>query len=853
MSFSPGDRCGPYEILLKLGQGGMGEVFRARDARLSRDVAIKVLPESLVSDPGRLARFEQEARATGLLNHPNILSVFDVGEAASGTPYIVCELLEGETLRERLSRGPLPPPRVIDYALQIARGLSAAHQRKIIHRDLKPENLFITPDHRVKILDFGLAKLAQGPVDGDAPTRELVDHTAPGTVLGTAGYMSPEQVRGAEADLRSDLFSFGALLVEMQTGIRAFRADSAVETMNAILNEEPRGVEQMPESLARIAARCLEKNPAERFQSAQDLAFAIESLGGSSSTGSRLRPRKRPSARTILASSLVLVVMAVLAVLALRPRTSVPIVAPSPTFRQLTFRVGNVTGARFAPDGQVVVYSAAWDGNPLEVFMTRRSAIESRSLGFRSAGILAVSSKEEIAIAEECVVSWGQCLDGTLARAALAGGASRQLLANVAAAEWAPDGNALAVVRAVEGQYRLEYPPGTVVATTDGWITSPRFSPDGKRIAFCEHPQLGDIGGSVAVVDLASHRKTIVSSGWKSVMRLAWSHVSNEVWVSGAQRDNANQLFAVSAEGKVRTVLAAPGDFELFDVSRNGDALIATANPRTRMVLRGVAGKEETQLSWLDWSTAADISADGRTVLFYEFGHASAGVPTVYLRRDQADPVQLGPGKPLALSPDTTAALVLSPSATELTILPTGAGDKRVFPRGAVKVYYSAGWFPDGERVFFVGEGDDHRPTTFIQDAGGGEPRALGPPGLRGTLVSPDGKEIAAYGIDGEIYRVSMDGELTRIAGTSSGDTMMQWSADGKSLFLRAASSDSLEIVRLDLAEGTRQRLAAIRPSDPTGFIGFDTEGVKITPDGRTCIYTYWRLIHELFLAEGLR
>jgi Tol biopolymer transport system component len=855
MSFSSGDRCGPYEILGKLGEGGMGEVFRARDTRLGRDVAIKVLPESFSRDQERLARFEQEARATGLLNHPNILSVFDVGETAEGAPYLVCELLEGETLRGRLSRGPLPPPRVVNYALQIARGLSAAHQRNIIHRDLKPENLFITPDHRVKILDFGLAKLAAAEkTDGDAPTLPHVNPTTPGTVLGTVGYMSPEQVHGSATDWRSDIFSFGAVLVEMQTGARAFRAASAVETMSAILNAEPAGLEQMPESLARIAARCLEKNPVDRFQNAQDLAFAIESLDSPARMGTRSKgavSKWRPSVSAIIIAAIALA-GATWAALAWRARVTPPVAARPSSFRQLTFRLGYLTGARFAPDGQTVLYSAAWDGKPLEVFTTRRSATESRSLGFTSAGVLSVSSKEEVAISEDCSVTWGQCLDGTLARAALAGGAARQMLANVAAAEWSPDGSALAVIRAVGGRFRLEYPPGNVVATTEGWMNSPRFSPDGKFIAFCDHPQLGDIGGSVAVVGLATGKKQVVSRGWKSLFRLAWSPASNEIWVSGSQRDYGEQIFALSPDNRVRSVLAAPGNFELFDISRDGDALIATGDARARLAMRRIGEKNEQQMSWLDWSTAADISADGRTILFYEFGQAAAGIPTVYIRRDNSDPVQLGQGKALAISPDGTSALTLSPTATELIILPTGVGDRRVLPRGSVTLYYSGGWFPDGNRVFFVGEGADHRPATFIQDVAAGEPRAVGPPGLRGALVSPDGKEIAAYGIDGEIYRLTLDGELSKINGTDPRDTMMQWSGDGKSIFIRAASDNSVAIFKLDLASGRRDKWTEISPSDSAGFIGFDTDGVKITPDGRTCIYTYWRLIHDLFLAEGL-
>ena len=280
MSLSAGARLGPYEVIASIGEGGMGEVYRARDTRLGRDVAIKILPKSVSDDPDRLRRFEQEARAAGALNHPNILVVHDVGAHDHG-PYVVCELLEGATLREQLSATPLPARRAIDYAVQIAGGLAAAHARGIVHRDLKPENLFVTRDGRVKILDFGIAKLIEhGEADdSDAATRRA--QTDPGLVIGTAGYMSPEQVRGQRIDHRSDIFSFGAVLYEMLAGRRAFKRDSSVETLNAILTDEPPDLptaDGTPPALDRVVRHCLEKSPEQRFQSARDVAFALEGL-----------------------------------------------------------------------------------------------------------------------------------------------------------------------------------------------------------------------------------------------------------------------------------------------------------------------------------------------------------------------------------------------------------------------------------------------------------------------------------------------------------------------------------------------------------------------------------------------
>ena len=290
MALSPGSRLGPYEILAPIGAGGMGEVYRARDERLKRDVAIKVLPPSFAADADRLRRFEQEAQAAGGLNHPNIIAVHDIG-SHQGAPYLVTELLEGETLRAGLVAGPLPLRKAIDYGLQIARGLAAAHEKGIVHRDLKPENLFLTTDGRVKILDFGLARVTQpeGPGASETNSPTATPGTEPGMVLGTLGYMSPEQVRGRPADARSDIFSFGAILYEMLSGHRAFRGDSAADTMSAILKEDPPELTpanpSIPPGLERIVRHCLEKNPIERFRSAHDLAFGLEALTGSSSAG----------------------------------------------------------------------------------------------------------------------------------------------------------------------------------------------------------------------------------------------------------------------------------------------------------------------------------------------------------------------------------------------------------------------------------------------------------------------------------------------------------------------------------------------------------------------------------------
>jgi len=335
----PGVRIGPYEIVAPIGAGGMGEVYRARDSRIRRDVALKVLPHASAGDPERIRRFEQEALAAGMLNHPNLTIVFDAGTHEE-TPYIVTELLEGITLREQL-RARIPAKKAVDFALQLARGLGAAHAKGIVHRDLKPENVFVLPDGRIKILDFGLAKLREEEPVGDATMERGL--TKPGMIVGTAGYMSPEQVRAEPVDHRSDIFSLGVMVYEMLSGNQPFLRDSSVETMNAVLHHDVPQLDDIDPGVARILAHALEKSAADRFQAVRDFAFALETLSGSDSrhNGASTARQKQPSL---------------------------------PSYRRLTFRRGFIMSARFAPDGSVV-YGAAWEDDPLEIFSSFQTGL----------------------------------------------------------------------------------------------------------------------------------------------------------------------------------------------------------------------------------------------------------------------------------------------------------------------------------------------------------------------------------------------------------------------------------------------------------------------------------------------
>src|SRR5579871_4327589 len=461
---SPTPRLGNYEILDKLGEGGMGEVWRARDSRLNRTVAIKILPPDVAGDASRSARFEQEAHALAALNHPNVVSIYDIG-TEHGRAFIVSELVDGESLRAIVARGPLPARKATEIAGQIADGMAAAHALGIVHRDLKPENVMLTRSGQVKILDFGFAKQAPTATGENTATMAL---SQPGTVLGTAGYMSPEQVRAETVDARSDIFSFGAILYELLSGRRAFQASSSVETMAAVLNAEPPDFDgelsKLPPPLATIVRRCLEKRPEQRFQSAADLAFALRSIAGLSTTGAQpaiavAKPKKKTWVLPFAAAVGGILLFA--AGYFLRSRTAAH---SPPQFQKITFRKGVVAHARFAPDGNIV-YQAAWDNGPPRVYLAVPGSPESRDLGIEG-GFGAVSSKQQLTVSTP---PFGDYNSARLSVVSISGGQSRPLLDDVIAADWAPDGESMAVLRRVNGKNRLEYPIGHVLIEDIPW------------------------------------------------------------------------------------------------------------------------------------------------------------------------------------------------------------------------------------------------------------------------------------------------------------------------------------------------------------------------------------------------
>ena len=857
MTLATGARLGPYEILGAIGAGGMGEVYKARDPRLGREVAIKVLPASFSQDADRLRRFEQEAKAAGVLNHPNITAVYDIGTNQSdGAPYVVQELLEGETLRSVLAGGKPSQRKALEYAAQIAHGLAAAHEKGIVHRDLKPENLFVTRDGRVKILDFGLAKLTQ--VDSAGTGTNLPTETRgtePGVVMGTLGYMSPEQVRGKPADARSDIFSFGAILYELLSGNRAFRGDSAADTMSAILKEDPPDLSVTNQSIApgleRIVRHCLEKNPEQRFQSARDLAFDLESLSGASAPGIASPPKAAPARPRLGWLAIALAALALAAAGYLLGKRQTPIEAPAPSYRQLTFRHGRIPTARFAPDGQTIVFTAAWDGAPLELYSTRLEFPEFKPLGFSNSSLLALSSKGELAMIQGGAVQGHQMTLGTLSQTALSGGAPREILEHVRQADWGPGGHDLAVVHNAGSRDQLEFPIGKAIYATSGWVGWPRVSPVGDRIAFADHEAWPDDRGSIAVVDLTGRKKTL-STGWETIEGIAWRPDGKEIWFTAAPAGLARDLYGVDQEGRQRLIARVPGGFVIQDAFRDGRTLLTRDTERVAIWALAPGETKERDLSWLEWSIPADLSPDGKLLLMSEQGLGAGSHYMTCMRKTDGSPVvRLGEGYAYEFSPDGRWALTDVPANPEqLLLLPTGPGETKKLDQGSIHVYIGASFFPDGKRLLLCAR-EPNGSGLYVQDIPEGKPRRIGDGYFDfAHPISADGKTLAVQDKDRRIVLVPSEGGAGKpLAGSIEGDSPIRWSPDG-AVFVRHGGLP-VEVLRVDAATGKRTLWKTLAPADLAGVE--ELTAIVLSPDGRTYAYGSSRILSDLYIAEGLK
>jgi Tol biopolymer transport system component len=835
----------------------MGEVYRASDERLGREVAIKVLPASFTGEPHRLRRFEQEARAVGALNHPNILAVHDTG-SQDGVQYIVTELLDGRTLREMLADGALPVRRALTLFQQVANGLAAAHDKGIVHRDLKPENIFITKDGRVKILDFGLAKQSALLPAAASLNDATLDTplTQSGVVMGTVGYMSPEQVRGKGTDHRSDVFALGAILYEMLSGKRAFKRDTSAETMTAILREEPPELTAtnpaVNPSLERIVRRCLEKQPEQRFQSVADLGFAIEGLSGTTSASSiaTLAQGKRLKWLPIAMAGLLLAALGAgwSAHRALGTR------GKAATFQRMTYRRGTIYSARMSSDGNGVVYCADWDGAGTEIYLASKEFPESRSI-LKNSVLLSVSSSGDLAVLTSPEYLDHYEFKGTLATVPL-GGAPREMMKDVTAADWSPDGRSLAVVRVVGRKYRLEYPIGTARFETIGTITQPRVSRDGKRIAFLHHPRSGDDRGAVVLIDPDGKARTL-SDGWEGEQGLAWTPSDDALWFSASNASGDFSSYEVSLSGKRRAAMAGAGGQRVFDIAPDGKVLLS--NNQTRYeVEASIDGGPPRDFSWLDGSFQPNLSADGKYILFTEGGVPTTQYYEVCMRKTEAGSAvtHLGEGATFSLSPDGAWAWVLLLKAPpEVQVLPTGAGELRKPESANLETYSGMGWFPDSQHYLFSGNEPGRASRVYRQSMMGGKAEAITPEGFSSISthipISPDGNRFLVFEQSARMWRICQvaGGECSPSPGSEERDIPLTWSADGSAIFVGQRQPKSV-IVRIELSTGHRESWREVSVADPVGINSPMPEA--ITPDGRSYASSLTRYLDTLYVAAGL-
>ena len=834
----------------------MGEVWRAVDTTLDREVAIKVLPAAFAADPERMARFEREAKVLASLNHPNIAAIHGFPESA-GLRFLAMELVRGEDLSQILARGPLPIREALDAAKQIATALETAHDSGVIHRDLKPANVKRTPEGQIKVLDFGLAKALEtaAPNTGRSATVTSAGSVA-GMILGTASYMSPEQARGQAVDRRTDLWAFGCVLYEMLAGVKAFDGPTVTDVLAAVVTGEPdwdKLPAATPASVRRLLRRCLEKDAKRRLRDAGDAGLLLDDIPDDGKTAPV--PRVRATRTPILAGVALLAIVAAAALgWWMAHRRAVGATAREVEFHRHTFARGMMRAARFAPDGRTIVYSAAWDGPPIKLYLARTDSNETTPIVMPPGELLSVAKTGEMAVALGLAYR-GWMGDGTLARIPLLGGSPREILEHVRAADWSPDGSQLAIVHRVDGYDQLEYPAGKVLHKTAGYICDVRISPNGERIAFADHPVWADNRGDVAVVDRSGH-KTTVAADITAIIGIAWAPRGDEVWFTGVRGDHTSfALYAFDLAGHDRVVYSSISPIELFDVAADGRVLLGS-HRNERSVLAVLAGFSEPRNLVVsgESSLARYVSPNGQTALISN--HLPKEYETYLVRADRPGATRLSAGDGMAISPNGTTAVSVSADAKTMLLSPLGMGPTHAIPNPEGMSYEGIPvWLPDGKRIVITGRRGSDPSRGFVCDVASGAAKPFGAPGVHwdlfsGPPLSPDGAHVVLQDANGTQMRWPVDGgEPLPIPGLHAGEEPLAWTDDGSALFV-GGSTVPIVITRLDLATGARTPWKTIAPSDAAG-LRYTT--VTISPNGKYWALATAKLLTDLFVVDGLR
>ncbi|MGA9074194.1 MAG: hypothetical protein WB368_08780, partial [Candidatus Sulfotelmatobacter sp.] len=642
----------------------------------------------------------------------------------------------------------------------------------------------------------------------------------------------------------------------------------------AILNRTPPSPSivnpTIPPKLEEVIIKAIEKEREFRYQTAAELRGDLKRIkraldtsrvraasASPTSSGTTVTPVVEPvgSRIRVLVPALAAAAIALLVGLAAGKflLQSPQVQASLPVYHPLTFRRGMVHAARFAPDGKTIIYSAAWEGKSLQLFTTRPESPESHELEPAGADVLAVSASGEMALSLRSHPVAQFLYSGTLARVPLVGGAPREVMDNVEWADWAPDGSTLAIVRQEQGRHRLEFPPGQLLYEADGWIGHLRISPKADTIAFIDHPQLGDDGGAVAIVDLAK-KKTTLSTGWDSIQGIAWSPGGDEIWFTATRTGGDRSLYAVNRSGTVRLLARVPGELTLLDVDRDGNVLLTRGNDRAGMIGLAPGEAKERDLSWLDWSSPGDLSADGRTVLFAETGEGGGPKYAVYLRKMDGSPaIRLSEGIGMALSPDGKWALArpnITPSP--LVQLPTGVGEAKPLTHDSINHLWGR-WLPDGKQLVFSGNETGHGFRLYVESPEEGKPRPISPEGVNpAVVISPKGDFAASVGPDHKIYLYPIaGGEPVPVSGAEPDEAPTGWSADSRSLYVFRFGEIPARLFEIELSTGKRKLWKELVPADAAGI---DTiRGITITPDARAYVYGYIRTLSDLYVVEGLK